>query len=58
MQILPSLYNREGGVLFRHYGHKKIPTLDTVFESSMTELQNEFRKVWFISLFYKKCLKF
>lgn len=58
MEIFPTLYNWEGGILFRHYGHRKLSTLERVFESSTTELQNEVRKVWFVSLFYKKCLKF
>lgn len=41
MQIFPSLYNREGWILFRHYGYKKKSTLERVFESSMAKLQNE-----------------
>lgn len=41
MQIFPSLYNREGGIIFVSI----MPILERVFESSMTELQNEVGKV-------------
>lgn len=57
MKMFPSLDNREDRIFLKNYGHS-LPTRERVSENFMRITQCNFKKFWFISLFYQKCLKF